>query len=180
MVGILLEDERSVTAFDGICLSSRVLIVHQFSSTGTQEGWEHSWNTVTGDTRHIHGVMPPSCDASIPCTQPGLCRLPELSDSYQPSSAVSWCSGTCHQVIRTLLLLQAAFYVLCCGKPFNWRRFVSNTRCWLGMCFWTVLEVITGFTGRCHSGKERELFNLYLLFEKKAVSTACYPKIKMS
>lgn len=47
------------------------------------------------------------------------------------------------------------------------------------MHLWKVLEVISGFTGRCHSGKKREMFNLYLLFGKKAVSIPFYPKIKM-
>lgn len=57
---------------------------------------------------------------------------------------------------------------------------MSNTGCWSGMRLWKVLEVIAGFTGRCHSGKEREMFNLYLLLGKKAVSIPIYPKIKMS
>lgn len=45
VVGILLE--KSVTVFDGFSKSSRVLTVHQFSSTDIQERWKHSWFTVT-------------------------------------------------------------------------------------------------------------------------------------
>lgn len=49
-MGILEKDKKSVTVFDGFSQSSRVPIVHQFSSTDIEERWRHSWFTVRGVT----------------------------------------------------------------------------------------------------------------------------------
>lgn len=53
-----------------------------------------------------------------------------------------------------------------------WGDSCLNPTCWFEMCLWKVFEVSPGFTGRCHSGNRREMFNLYLLFRKKGYKCA--------
>lgn len=59
-----------------------------------------------------------------------------------------------------------------------WGGSALNPACWFETHLWKVFEVSPGCTGRCHSGNRREMFNLYLLFRRKAISVVFYSKIK--